>query len=316
MNIIKRMRKTYYIPGTDTACLRDALKRVLFRRVPAFPKNLLIETRTGCNAACVFCPQKDGAGGLPHGAMSAELFSKIVEEIAEQGVTRRVSPFLTNEPFLDKTMLDKCRYIKERVPWSKIVITTNGGLLEREVTDDIVRDNPFHTICISMQGIEKESYEQTMRGSLVFERTKANVEYLIEQRNRYLPRLKIMVTMVKTNAIDADAAVRYWKSRGVSSQYTVLESRGGNISSFESLNAGKRRVFNDCTRLFKTACVTFDGDMVLCCTDYYRKAVLGNIRERSIHDVWNSPEAVEIRKNFLRGKLNPLCAACYVSERA
>ena len=315
MHIIRRLRKTYYIPGSDAMFWPDRAKRIFLRRVPSFPRNVLIETRTGCNGACVFCPQREGAANLPHGAMRDDLFEKIIEEIARHGTTRRISPFLTNEPFLDKTILEKCRYIKKRVPSGKVVITTNGGLLNREVADNIVRDNPFHAICISMQGIEKEPYEQSMRGSLVFEETKENVEYLIDQRDRYLPHLRIMVTMVKTRLIDADAAVRYWKSRGVSSQYTVLENRAGNLSAFETLTAGGKRVYRDCTRLFKTACITFDGDMVLCCTDYYRKMVLGNVREQSISEVWNSPGTVEIRKNFIRGILNPLCARCYVAEQ-
>jgi radical SAM protein with 4Fe4S-binding SPASM domain len=182
--------------------------------------------------------------------------------------------------------------------------------------DDIVKDNPFRSIYISMQGIEKEAYEETMRGSLVFETTLANVEYLIEQRAKYLPKLEIVVTMVKTNRIDADRAVEYWKQRGVKSQYTILENRGGAIHDFEQIAAGRKRLFKNCTRLFKNAMITFDGDMVLCCVDYYRKVVLGNVKKNSIAEVWNSPRATEIRRKFLAGDLsdNPLCASCFVAD--
>ena len=121
--------------------------------------------------------------------------------------------------------------------------------------------------------------------------------------------------MVKTNRIDAEKAVAHWRSRGIESQYTCLESRGGNNASFNDLNAGGKRLFKDCTRLMKHAYILFNGDMVLCCTDYYKQMVLGNVAESSIHAVWNGERAQKIRRDFLRGDLreNPLCAGCFVS---
>lgn len=289
MSLLQRIKSSYYVFGADDNPLRGALKRLFYRRVPSFPRTIQIETRTGCNASCIFCPQHDTSANLPKGTMDQALFERIVAEIAEAGVTRRVSPYLTNEPFLDRTIVEKSRMIRRAVPRCDVVVTTNAGALTPKIADDIARDNPFHAIYISMQGIEKEAYERTMRGNLVFERTEQNVDYLIEQRDARMPRLKIVVTMVKTNEIDAEAAVRYWKTRGVEAKFTVLENRGGNLPEFDALLAGKKRLFRDCTRLFKAACITFDGDMVLCCTDYYRAMVLGNIRNRSIREVWNSP---------------------------
>jgi len=316
MGLITHLKNSYYMPGVDERLWADVLKRVFYRRIPKFPRTIQIQTRTGCNGGCVFCPYEDSHNAVPKGAMSDTLFESIVDEIAGQKATRRISPYLMNEPFLDKTVVDKARRIKARVPWAKVVMTTNAGVLKPEVVDDILRDNPFHAVYISMQGIEKGPYEETMRGSLVFEVTKENVEYLIDQRQRRAPGLKIVVTMIKTRVIDAEAAVAYWKSRGVESKYTVLENRGGNLPEFDSLNLGSKRVFKDCTRLFKHAYILFNGDMVLCCTDYYQTMILGNVADSSIEAVWNSPRATKIRRDFLRGDFseNPLCRDCYVSQ--
>jgi MoaA/NifB/PqqE/SkfB family radical SAM enzyme len=316
MSLLHRIKTSYYVAGADPNPVRQAWKRLLYRRVPSFPRTVQIETRTGCNASCIFCPQHDTSAKLPKGTMTQDLFERIVAEIAREGVTRRVSPYLTNEPFLDRSIVKKSRLIRRAVPRCDVVVTTNAGALTPGIVDDIAHDNPFHAIYVSMQGIEKEAYERTMRGNLVFEQTKRNVEYLIEQRNAHMPRLKIVITMVKTKEIDAEAAVRYWESRGVEAKFTVLENRGGNLPQFAALLPGNKRLFRDCTRLFKAACITFDGDMVLCCTDYYRAMVLGNIRNRSIREVWNSPRAAGIRRDFIRGDLrnNPLCACCTIGE--
>jgi hypothetical protein len=60
----------------------------------------------------------------------------------------------------------------------------------------------------------------------------------------------------------------------------------------------------------------FNGDMVLCCVDYSREQVLGNIADRSIHDVWNGPVAREIRRRYLAHEFDglPLCGNCKIDE--
>jgi MoaA/NifB/PqqE/SkfB family radical SAM enzyme len=318
MSIIRRWKNTYYIPGMDSRTWADAAKRLLLRGVPAFPRVIQIQTQTGCNGACVFCPYEASRDAVPKGKMPDGLYARLLDEIAQDGTARRISPFLMNEPFLDRNLLEKARLMKRRVPRARVLVTTNAGVLHPSVVDDLVHDNPFHAVYISMQGVEKEPYEDTMRGALAFEKTMGNVEYLIARRNAHAPKLKIVVTMVKTNKIDAEKAVAFWKARGVEAQYTCLESRGGNNSAFNELNAGDKRVFKDCTRLLKHAYILLNGDMVLCCTDYYKTMVLGNVAESSIRDVWNSPRAREIRRNFLLGNLSkvPLCARCFVSTVA
>lgn len=316
MNIIKKLKTSFYIPRTDPNLWQDWFKSLFYRKVPSFPLTVQIQTRTGCNGACIFCPYSESAEHVPKGTMSDELFKKIILEIAKYPKTRRISPYLMNEPFLDPKIVDRARFIKSKIPQTKVSITTNGSKLTPEVVDDILSNNPFDHIFISMQGIEKESYEATMRGSLKFEETKRNVEYLIKKRNEKRSKLKITITMVKTNLIDVDKAVAYWRSLGVDSKYTALENRGGNIKNFGKINPGKPLHFKHCTRLFKQAYILFNGDMVLCCTDYYKTMLLGNVAEKSIFEVWNSPRATKIRQDFIRGDFseNPLCAKCLISS--
>jgi len=315
-NIINQWKSHFYIAGTDERRWADYLKKMFLRKVPTFPSTVQIQTRTGCNGGCIFCPYTASVEYMPKGTMSDDLFKKIVLEIAKYRKTRRISPYLMNEPFLDPKLLERSKYIKQTIPNSRITITTNGSKLSPELIDELMKDNPFHHIFISMQGIEKEPYENTMRGSLKFEETKRNVEYLIQKRNQFHPELKITVTMVKTNLVDVDKAVNYWKNLGVNSKYTALENRGGNNPSFHKLNPGKSIRFNHCTRLFKQAYILFNGDMVLCCTDYFKTMVLGNVAESSIYEVWNSPRAIKIRQDFIRGDFsdNPLCASCLISS--
>jgi radical SAM protein with 4Fe4S-binding SPASM domain len=316
MNLLRKMKSRFYVPGADDRPWADAFKRLLYRRIPDFPRTLQIQTATGCNAACVFCPYSESHDKVPKGRMPEELFDRIVDEIARNATRPRISPYLMNEPFLDASLIEKARHIRRSIPRCKLVVTTNAGRLDAALVDNLLADNPFDDLYISMQGIEKEPYEESMRGRLVFENTLANVEHLIDACKRSGSKMDITITMIKTRLVDADKAVAHWQSRGIKAKYTSLENRGGNTRAFKEINPGGKKHFKHCTRLFKQAYILFNGDMVLCCTDYYKKMVLGNVGETSIRAVWNSPRAIEIRRDFIRAdyRNNPLCASCFISD--
>jgi MoaA/NifB/PqqE/SkfB family radical SAM enzyme len=308
----------YYMifPGDDL--LTRLRKRLTRRPVPKFPRNIQIQTQTGCNADCIFCPYGATAESQPHGKMEWDLFCKIVDESAHYRV-RRISPYLMNEPFVDRDIFRRIRYINEANPRAKVIITTNGSLLTPGVVEQILDlGGGLHELAISIQGIDPEAYEKTMRGGLRFDRTMANVEHLLsEMLRRQTTRPALWITMVDTEVIDARKAVEYWRSRGVNARYTMLENRGGNIVDAQSYAHHEQMdYFSDCTRLFKQAYIKFNGDLVLCCTDYEAKIILGNVRDKSLYEVWNGEVASEIRRKFLTNRIGEisLCSVCKVDR--
>lgn len=308
----------YYMDQPGDAPWVRIRNRLTRRPVPSFPRTIQIQTFTGCNADCIFCPYGGTYETQPKGKMAPGLFERIIDEAAAHRV-RRISPYLMNEPLMDRGLFDKIRYINATIPGCNVVVTSNGHFLTPPVADAILDlGDGLHELCISLQGIDSEPYEKTMRGSMNFERTLANVNHFIEeQRRRGLERPKLWITMVDTAVIDARKAVAYWRSRGVASKYTTLENRGGNIRNAESFSRTKAMSYcTTCTRLFKQAYILFNGDMVLCCVDYSREQVLGNITNSSIDDVWNGPVATEIRRRHLAQEFDrlPLCGNCKIDE--
>jgi pyruvate-formate lyase-activating enzyme len=310
--------KRYYMDRPGESPWTRVRNRLTRRPVPTFPRTLQIQTFTGCNADCIFCPYGSTYQTQPKGRMPPELFERIVDEAARHGV-RRISPYLMNEPLMDKGLFDKIRMIHERVPGCKVVLTSNGHYLTPPVVDAMLElGDALHEIYISFQGIEKEAYEKTMRGNMEFDRTLANVHHFIEtQRKRGLERPKLWITMVDTEVIDARKAVDYWRSHRVASKYTTLENRGGNIQDAESFSRTHcMSYYENCQRLFKQGYIMFNGDMVLCCVDYSREQVLGNITHSSIFEVWNGPTARDIRRRYIDREFAslPLCGQCKIDE--
>ena len=286
--------------------------------MPDFPRTVQLETQTGCNADCVFCDYGDSYTKQPKGRIDWDLFRKIVDECAQHRV-RRFSPYLTNEPFADKELIERLEYVNRKMPWAKVVVTTNGHYLVPQMVDRILgMSKPLHAIYISFQGIDKESYEATMRGTMKFERTMAHVDNLLERlREKHMSRPEVWITMVDTQMIDAPAAIAYWKSRGVKAKYTTLENRGGNIIQIENLQKSQEMTYyTTCTRLMKQAYIHFNGDVVLCCVDNSRKVVFGNLREQTLYEIWNGPKALAHRRRYLAHDLAglPLCGTCKVDQ--
>ena len=299
----------------DGSFLRLA-NRLTRRPVPDFPRAIQIQTVTGCNADCVFCPYGATHDTQPRGRMAPDLFSRILDESAEHGV-RRISPYLMNEPLLDREIVSRIREINRRVPDARVVLTTNGHYLTPDLAGQILElGEGLHEIYVSVQGIDPGAYEKTMRGNMRLGRTVGNVlGFAAMQRLRRQERPKLWVTMVDTALVDVRAAVQFWRSRGISSKYTTLENRGGHIRDADDLNpSGSMEPYDNCPRPFRQAYILFNGDMVLCCVDYSRTQVLGNVARSSVREVWNDSVAREIRGRYIARDLAglPLCGSCTI----
>jgi len=312
-----RLKNRYAILEPQDGILGRWRKRLLYRRVPDFPRTVQIQTRTGCNADCIWCPYGETFPTQAKGVMDPALFERIIDECARHKV-RRLSPYLMNEPFLDRDLPKKIRFMHEHCPTAKVVVTSNGSMLRPDVVKEVLDLGPaLHALYISFQGMEKESYEKTMRGAMKFEQTLENVNYLVDEMKRRNARYpEVWITMVDTNIIDAKKAVRYWQGRGVRSKYTTLENRGGNIKEAGAIAHTKMDYYTTCTRLMKQAYILFNGDMVICCTDYSRQMVLGNMAGSSVYDVWHGPTAMAFRRAYLNHRFDelPLCKVCKVDR--
>ncbi len=314
MSLFKISR--YYMDGEGDGPVVRLVNRLTRRPVPDFPRAIQIQTVTDCNADCVFCPYGATHDTQPRGRMAPDLFSRILDESAEHGV-RRISPYLMNEPLLDREIVSRIREINRRVPETRVLLTTNGNYLTPDLAGQILElGDGLHELYVSVQGIDPGAYEKTMRGNMNLDRTVGNVlGFAAMQRLRRQERPKLWVTMVDTALIDVHAAVQFWRSRGIASKYTTLENRGGHIGDADDLSpSGSMEPYDNCPRPFRQAYILFNGDMVLCCVDYRRTQVLGNVARSSVREVWNGPVARGIRRAYITRDLGdlPLCGSCRI----
>jgi len=70
-----------------------------------------------------------------------------------------------------------------------------------------------------------------------------------------------------------------------------LSNRAGSIFNVSKDNAKK-----SCLRPGRQLVINWEGNVILCCNDYYAKHVFGNVKNESIIKIWNSTDFKEYRK--------------------
>lgn len=277
---------------------------------PPFPTEVQIETNTACNATCVMCPYPEVSKELPPGRMDQPLYEKILDECAAEPALWRIEPFLNNEPFTDTRMVDWIAMTKQRVPRAMVTVTTNGSLVTPKITDRLIQSG-LDAIWFSFNGATKETYESIM--GLSFDTVKRNIDYLLSVKPE---SLRVFTNMIDTIPMKGEIAenIRYWQSRGVQSGSSPLVNRAGNVRNFTELNykpLGSRAV-RVCELVFHKMYIGYNGDVLLCCMDWRRRVVLGNVRHQTMREIWHGERYREYRHLQARHRSQDLelCADC------
>jgi MoaA/NifB/PqqE/SkfB family radical SAM enzyme len=312
------MPKKYFIPENLSLPKRLYLKWVQRRNpVPEFPKFIQLQTQRGCPAKCIFCPNNRVQGEEPRDPMPIELFHRIIDEICEHDSVQRISPYLMNEPLMDRQIGEKIAYIRKRLDRSGgkavIKINSNAALLD-ERTARILLDSGLDRISFSVHGIVPAIYEETMV-NLKLDKVLRNIDRFLElKREGDFKRPRVRVTMVKTKYLEPqlDEIKRYWGERNIKVNIRGLENRSdpdieGTMKKF---NTRGWQAFSWCTRMFEQAYILNTGELTLCCVDWGRTTIMGRVSETTrLRDIWNGPVYGEMRRRFLAGDLDgTLCA--------
>ena len=273
-------------------------------RAPRMPDIVQIESTNLCNAKCVFCPRDEMH--RRQGVMDMDLYRKVVDECAELGITHvRVHNY--GEPFLDKQLVEKVRYAKER-GIAEVGMISNGSL----ITEDIARgmiEAGLDAINISVDAAGKEVFEST-RLHLDYDTVIANIRGIVRIRKelgRKRPRL-ILSFVRQNNSADEQAFIREWSQVADKIHITDLHNWAGTLN-------GESDVQYPCYRMWLTFTVLWDGRVSLCCADYDGRNVLGDLRTSTIKEVWNSPAYRAARRQHLESGGPEICRSCDLPKK-
>ncbi len=307
------MASTYFMPELVSPLQRLRLR--LFdgkRPVPDAPKAVQIQTVSGCNADCVFCPNKKTELDIPVGKrMDWDLYRSIIDQVVDMGV-RRISPYLMNESMIDQELPERIAYVtKKKRSFQYTKINSHGALCNERMAKGIL-DAGLDRINFSVQGIDPEIYHRIM--NLRFDVVVKNIERLIEMRDKGNYKTRIRVVMLDTAEVHPQlpAIKKFWKERGVHINVNKLENRGHhkNIKS-DVIAVKKLQTYDWCVRLFNQVYILWDGRLVQCCADWEQTGIMGDLTKSSLREIWQGPTYKQYRKNFLTGEVQgTACDGC------
>jgi hypothetical protein len=291
--------------AVETALRRHAkpVRRLLLAagrdRAPILPEIVQIESTNICNAKCVFCPRDEMH--RRQGVMPFELFRKIVDECAKLGITHiRVHNY--GEPFIDRRLVEKVRYAKEK-GIREVGMISNGSLITEQAARGMI-DAGLDAINISVDASGKEVFEATRIG-LNYDKVIANIERLVRLRSeagRRRPKL-ILSFVRQNNSLDEQAFIEHWKAIADKIHITDLHNWAGTLNRESDVNY-------PCYRPWLTFTVLWDGRVSLCCADFDGRTVLGDLNTSTIQEIWNAEPYRNARRLHLESGGPEICRAC------
>ena len=218
-----------------------------------------IETCSVCNLRCNYCPNSiSERGSLKNRQqMDESLFFRIIDELSDMGFSGEIHPHFYNEPLLDERLGRFVKYIRNKLPDTQVVIFTNGINLTIEKYQELV-----------MAGVGRFNITRHTPTD------PPNVSAVLDYRN---------------NSGSQGVDVVY--NRSLINHGQIIFNRGGLIPISKVVDP---MVHCDWPSNFLT--VNNEGDVLLCCNDYFGSFRVGNLKRNSILSVWNQPHNISLRK--------------------
>ncbi|MBN1113880.1 MAG: SPASM domain-containing protein, partial [Oligoflexia bacterium] len=215
------------------------------------------------------------------------------------GITYR--PFLLNEPFTDKRMLDICAYIRQDRT-AKIEFNTNAGLLTPELSDKLI-ELDIECIRFSIDGFYKEEYAKRRRG-LDLDIVAENTEYFCKHADKNKTFTNVRMIAFPGTEKEQELFIEKWSAVASKAEITMLYRY--------PWEGQEEVVYKPCLKIRKEMFFYVDGRAALCCWDTSERAVIGNVKDRKVTDIWNG-EPLKTYRSLLdlgqRDKIN-LCSRC------
>jgi len=288
------------------------------------PLTVHIEPTNICNFKCKFCPEsfdnyESKAGGLFR--LNEEDYDIIIKQLKTLPKLKQLNFFMMGEPLVNKNLTQFIKTAKENDISEWYMVSSNGSLLTREKYKSIC-ESGLDFLRISVFGSNQEIHAETTQSQIKLSRVKENLESFqkFKKENKYLKP----VTMAKMIDVGRDNEKREFLDLfdGVGDE-TIVEPltnwndpEEGNLSKSGEKNVLKTDHYSNrkkvCPYPFYSLVIHSDLKVSICCVDWEKKTLVGDLRKDTLINIWNGKEIREIQIKHLEGKKSQVngCASC------
>jgi MoaA/NifB/PqqE/SkfB family radical SAM enzyme len=282
---------------------------------------------TTCNAKCIFCayPRAIQNKTLKTGTMQMDVFTKAVDEWASLGGKSLCLTPVVGEPLVDPGLFEKINYAVNKAKMTNVWLVTNGILLKRDDNYKRLIDSGIHSIHISTQGSDKETYEKVY-GVNHYDQVMSGIKDLLEYNHSKQEPVSIYVRFRNAQkpseiiaSVDFKKYIKPYLSQKVRINFSVdYDNWGGVITEKDMLGFMRLRklppkINLPCKILFSYA-IRHDGSVRLCGCRFVRAdhddLVVGNINTETLESISQGDNAWKIIQGFYFGNRPETCKGC------
>ena len=274
-----------------------------------FPKVVLIDTISYCNLKCSMCAHKEMK--RRKGIMPWDLFTKIVDEIAEVDKSVRVWMVFFGEALLLKrrkpTIFDMIAYAKSK-GLADVVLNSNANLLDVGASRELIRSG-VDAIYVGIDAFKPETYAKIRVGGN-YEKAVQNTLYLIKLKkfmNSEKPEVFVQFVEMDINQNEKGDFIRFWNEQGAVVKIRPKVSWAGLIDAPNLVLDDEGRW--PCYWAMRAMSIADTGKVVTCAVDLDAKFIAGDINHQSLKEVWNG-KLKELRQSHLLKQFHALPENC------
>jgi radical SAM protein with 4Fe4S-binding SPASM domain len=281
------------------------------RRVMDSLRYLAFGTTGICNASCIHCPTgKEETAHVPRMDMPLPLFRKVVEGVHALGlaITEQVSFGLFGDGLVDRLVVERARILREYYPATPLFVNTNGAAFNPTIHRALLDLNAF--IGLHVESLVPDTYA-TLMAPLRLKVVEQKIEQLV---SCFGHRVHVSVPVSRRNSEELPSIRDHFLARGVGTvAFDPLASRCRDDDRlFRSLAFAPQRVA--CApEVLDDLIVDCDGKVLMCCQDFQRREIIGDLGAQSVAEVLGSAERHAARVRFVRMEHDKYatCSRCF-----
>ncbi len=288
-----------------------------------YPFAIALELSSDCNSNCFMCPRKDMT--RPTGKMELPLFKKIIDELSKNKVLlRKIFLYWMGEPLLNTNFDKMITYTRQKNVAEMIVMATNAIALNKEKAERLI-DSQLDELFISLDAVRPDTYAR-IRGNVAtlatVERNILNLVEMKKQRGAALPYIVLKILKNDSNEGEINEFKKKWEKivdevyieEDLNTWNGINETVNENIKKDTHYNEDTKRVSKrfPCDRLWYLMAISHDGQVTPCTVDWNGLGFIGDVKKKTLFEIWNSDKLVEMRRKHLDGEYDNLsmCRSC------
>ena len=288
------------------------------------PFTVSFEPTTACNLRCPECPSGLRQFTRPTGNLKSDFFRRTMDDIADRLLY--LIFYFQGEPYINPDFLDMVKEANERGVYT--ITSTNGHFLNDANAKRTI-ESGLDRLIISVDGTTQEVYEQYRKaGKLesVLQGARNLVKWK-EELNSPTPHLIFQFLVVKPNEHQMEDVVRLADEIGIDEvkfkTAQLYDYKNGNplmpeqekyaryFKKKDGTYGIKNKLQNHCWKLWHSCVITWDGLVAPCCFDKDVTHRLGDVKEESLHKIWEGGAYDDFRTKLLKGRSEiDICKNC------